>query len=131
YLCGKRWGRLGESTAYSITADGFDIVESELKDRLEFRALATLCYYNLPSESDGAAQTGRAVRPKDTLPLDIGPARAIEGDVSIADHYESLGIGPQADEEVIERVYLTLAGRFHPDNPSTGDANSFLRIREA
>ncbi len=49
----------------------------------------------------------------------------------IADHYESLGIGPQADEEVIERVYGTLTSRFHPDNPSTGDAHTFQRIREA
>ena len=65
------------------------------------------------------------------LSLDIGPARTIEGDGYVADHYEILGIGPQADEEAIERVYQTLADRFHPDNPGTGDEKAFLRIREA
>jgi curved DNA-binding protein len=131
YLCEKKWGTLGESTAYSITADGFDVVESRLKDRLEFRALATLCYYGLPAESEDPAHAGPDFR--GTLPFDIGPASANQrgGDVFIADHYESLGIGPHADEEAIERVYGTLAGRFHPDNPATGDANTFLRIREA
>jgi curved DNA-binding protein CbpA/MinD-like ATPase involved in chromosome partitioning or flagellar assembly len=128
YLCAKKWGTLGESTAYSITADGFDVVESKLNDRLEFRALATLCYYGLPAAPEDPANAGSLK--KDTLPLDIGPARAIEGEV-VADHYESLGIGPQADEEVIERVYLTLTSRFHPDNPSTGDPGTFLRIRDA
>ena len=31
----------------------------------------------------------------------------------------------------MERVYGTLAARFHPDNPSTGDPETFLRITEA
>ena len=39
--------------------------------------------------------------------------------------------GRRRMKKTIERVYRTLAGRFHPDNPSTGDAKTFLRIREA
>src|ERR1019366_2735758 len=136
YLCEKKWATIGEFTAYTITADGCDVVESKLEDRLEFRALATVCYYNLPAEPGDPAQLGLRFWQKGALPVDIEPARMLEGDVVNpadhgADHYEILGIGPHADEEDIERVYHTLAARFHPDNPSTGDAKTFLRIREA
>jgi curved DNA-binding protein CbpA len=128
YLCAKNWATLGEFTSYSITAEGFDFVESKLEERLEFRALATTRYYrrvDVDDSDDGPRFT------KDTLPLDIEPAITSEGNVSIADHYEIMGLGPQADEEAIERVYRTLSSRFHPDNPSTGDAKTFQRIREA
>jgi len=135
YLCEKRWSTIGEFTAYSITADGFDVVESKLEDRLEFRALATLSYYSLSSELEDPALFEPRFWIDDTLSPDSESAGMIEGAgaevVSIADHYETLGIGPQADEEAIERVYHTLAGRFYSDNPSTGDAKALLRIREA
>lgn len=47
------------------------------------------------------------------------------------DHYEILRLSAGADNETIERVYRTLAKRFHPDNEKTGDAEIFLRIAEA
>src|SRR5579863_514283 len=47
------------------------------------------------------------------------------------DHYEILRLGASADNDTIERVYRTLAKRFHPDNEKTGDAEIFLRIAEA
>lgn len=47
------------------------------------------------------------------------------------DHYEILRLGASADNDTIERVYRTLAKRFHPDNDKTGDAEIFLRIAEA
>jgi curved DNA-binding protein CbpA len=90
-----------------------------------------LSYYSLPAELEDPAQVEPRFWMLDTLSLGTEPATTIEGAVSTADHYEILGIGPQADEEAIERVYDTLAGRFHPDNPGTGDAKTFLRIREA
>ena len=127
YLCEKQWATIGESTAYSITVQGFDFVESKLEERLEFRALATICHYGLPAQLENPADFCN----KDTLPLDIEPAITSEGNLFLADHYEILGIGPQADEETIERVYRALAGRFHPDNPVTGDARTFLRVTEA
>jgi curved DNA-binding protein CbpA len=130
YLCEKEWAAVGEFTAYSITVDGFDFVESKLEHRLEFRALATLCYYGLPGELD-AAQTGSGFGNLDTLPLDIEPDITNEGDGSLANYYQILGIGPHEDQEAIERVYSTLTARFHPDNPSTGNTKAFLRIREA
>jgi curved DNA-binding protein CbpA len=131
YLCEKRWSTIGDFTAYSITADGFDFVESKLEDRMEFRALATLSYYDLPAELEDPAHVEFRFWINDALSLDLDPDRTIEGAASIADYYEILGIGPQADEETIERVYLTLAGRFHPDSPGTADADTFLRITEA
>ena len=130
YLCEKKWAAIGDLTAYSITVDGFDVVESKLEEQLEFRALATVCYY-AHAEREEPARVEPGSWKNDPLPLDIEPARAIEGDTSVADYYEILGIGPQADEETIERVYHTLAGRFHPDNPGSGDAKTFLRIKDA
>ncbi|HEX4276139.1 MAG TPA: J domain-containing protein [Bryobacteraceae bacterium] len=47
------------------------------------------------------------------------------------DHYEILRLSAGSDNETIERVYRTLAKRFHPDNEKTGDAEIFLRIAEA
>jgi hypothetical protein len=64
---------------------------------------------------------------KDRLTPDV----ALGEDSFAADHYEILRLGPHADEEAIERVYRTLADRFHPDNPATGDPRIFLRIKEA
>src|SRR5579862_3924811 len=111
YLCEKQWATLGEFSAYSITADGFDFVESKLEDRLEFRSLATMCYYRFPVEQEGAAHDSTRF----PLPLDIQPAITSADNSLIADHYEILGIGPNADEEAIERIYRALASRFHPD----------------
>jgi hypothetical protein len=101
YLCQKEWAKLGEFTAYSITAEGFEAVESKLEDRLEFRALATWSYY-------GSANPEPRSHNQDVLPLDIAPVIGAGEDVFVADHYEILGIGPRADEEAIERVYRTL-----------------------
>jgi preprotein translocase subunit Sec63 len=66
-----------------------------------------------------------------TVALDIEPLRPHEEHNFATDYYEILRVGPQADEDTIERVYRTLEDRFHPDNPSTGDPETFLRLREA
>jgi hypothetical protein len=55
----------------------------------------------------------------------------VQSDPYAADHYELLRLSPGAEAETIERVYKKLAKRFHPDNPETGDAETFLRIAEA
>ena len=47
------------------------------------------------------------------------------------DHYETLQISPNADPEMIQRVYRLLAQRFHPDNQDTGDAVRFREISDA
>jgi len=56
----------------------------------------------------------------DTLTLDLELAKPQEENIFATDYYEILRVGPQADEETIERVFRTLAERFHPDNPGTG-----------
>ena len=55
----------------------------------------------------------------------------LQNDPYAADHYELLRLSPGAEQEQVERVYRKLARRFHPDNPETGDAETFLRIAEA
>ena len=51
--------------------------------------------------------------------------------MTIPDYYEFLQISPNADPDTIHRVYRFLAGRFHPDNPDTGDAQKFFLLKAA
>jgi curved DNA-binding protein CbpA len=38
---------------------------------------------------------------------------------TFTDYYENLQISPNADMEMIERVFRLLAKRYHPDNTQT------------
>jgi curved DNA-binding protein CbpA len=51
--------------------------------------------------------------------------------LKILDYYEFLQISPNAEAATIHRVYRFLAGRLHPDNPETGDAEKFFLVKEA
>jgi curved DNA-binding protein CbpA/Mrp family chromosome partitioning ATPase len=124
YLCEKQWAEIGELTDYSITVEGFEVVESRIDDRSEFRAFATVSYYGTPT--DTAAEGARK-----NLRSDIELAMASDAGGSVADHYQILGIGPKADEETIERVYRSLASRLSLDNPGSGEAKTFSQIKEA
>jgi curved DNA-binding protein CbpA len=47
------------------------------------------------------------------------------------DYYELLQVSPNADADLIHRVYRVLAQRFHPDNRDTGSPELFRRLHEA
>jgi curved DNA-binding protein CbpA len=47
------------------------------------------------------------------------------------DYYEVLQIGRNADVETVHRVYRIMAARFHPDNPRTGNTETFLLLTRA
>jgi len=47
------------------------------------------------------------------------------------DYYEFLQISPKAEMGTIQRIYRFMAGRFHPDNPVTGDPEKFLLLKHA
>lgn len=49
----------------------------------------------------------------------------------IADFYELLQISPFAGSETIHRIYRFLAARYHPDNPETGNAEMFHKVKNA
>jgi hypothetical protein len=51
--------------------------------------------------------------------------------MEMPDYYEFLQISPNAEPTTINRVYRFLASRLHPDNPTTGDAEKFLLLRQA
>jgi len=51
--------------------------------------------------------------------------------VSTNDYYEDLQISPNADIEMIERVFRILAKRYHPDNAETGDSEKFNVLYKA
>lgn len=47
------------------------------------------------------------------------------------DHYEVLGVEPNAELEAIQLAYARLAQQFHPGNPETGDASKFDAVNLA
>ncbi len=47
------------------------------------------------------------------------------------DYYEFLQISPNADQDTIHRVYRFLAARFHPDNPDSGNVETFNQLKNA
>lgn len=49
----------------------------------------------------------------------------------MTDYYEFLQISANADVDTIHRVYRFLAARFHPDNPTSGDAEQFRLLKAA
>jgi curved DNA-binding protein len=51
--------------------------------------------------------------------------------MEVPDYYEFLQISPKAEPDTIHRVYRFLAGRFHPDNPETGDSEKFFILKQA
>src|SRR5579863_8652711 len=50
---------------------------------------------------------------------------------AVPDYYEILQISPNADPDMIHRVYRLLAQRYHPDNTDTGDEKAFRAITDA
>jgi hypothetical protein len=50
---------------------------------------------------------------------------------AVPDYYELLQISPNADPDMIHRVYRLLAQRYHPDNATTGDEKAFRAITDA
>ncbi len=48
-----------------------------------------------------------------------------------ADYYGFLQISPEAEPETIGRVFHFLASRYHPDNPTTGNAEKFIQLKQA
>jgi DnaJ domain len=50
---------------------------------------------------------------------------------TVPDYYEVLQISPNADPDMIHRVYRLLAQRYHPDNADTGDEKEFRAITDA
>jgi curved DNA-binding protein CbpA len=47
------------------------------------------------------------------------------------DYYELMQISQNAETQTIQRVYHMLAARYHPDNPQTGDTDTFVLLKHA
>ena len=65
------------------------------------------------------------------LAYESAPERGGPNGEAVPDYYEVLQISPNADPDMIHRVYRLLAQRYHPDNTTTGDENMFRTITEA
>ena len=46
-------------------------------------------------------------------------------------YYEVLQVSENAEPETLHRVFRIMAGRFHPDNPNTGDLGKFYLLKQA
>jgi hypothetical protein len=60
-----------------------------------------------------------------------GTGAAAASTEAVPDYYELLQISPNADPDMIHRVYRLLAQRYHPDNGTTGDEKAFRSITDA
>ena len=47
------------------------------------------------------------------------------------DHYEVLQLSQNADSDTLERVFRLMAKRYHPDNPDSGNEDTFREVHEA
>lgn len=47
------------------------------------------------------------------------------------DYYELMQISTKAELPTVQRVYRMLAARYHPDNPETGDTDTFILLQKA
>jgi DnaJ-domain-containing protein 1 len=65
------------------------------------------------------------------LALETGPGQNGKTGDAVPDYYELLQISPNADPDMIHRVYRLLAQRYHPDNASSGDEKAFRQITDA
>lgn len=65
------------------------------------------------------------------LMFDSGNTFAAANGDGVPDYYELLQISPNADPDMIHRVYRLLAQRYHPDNAETGDEKAFRAITDA
>ena len=66
-----------------------------------------------------------------TVGLSLVAKTSGKADGENRDYYEILRLDPSTSPDAIERVYHTLARRYHPDNEKTGDPEIFLRVVEA
>jgi hypothetical protein len=65
------------------------------------------------------------------LVFENGAGAAAKPGEAVPDYYELLQISPNADPDMIHRVYRLLAQRYHPDNTETGDEKAFRAITDA
>jgi hypothetical protein len=65
------------------------------------------------------------------LTFENGNKAAAASGEAVPDYYEVLQISPNADPDMIHRVYRLMAQRYHPDNTETGDEKAFRAITDA
>jgi hypothetical protein len=65
------------------------------------------------------------------LAYETGPGQNGKTGEAVPDYYELLQISPNADPDMIHRVYRLLAQRYHPDNTASGDEKAFRAITDA
>ena len=68
------------------------------------------------------------------LPINLKASAAARPEGVVTDqpdYYEVLQLSPNADFDTVQRVYRLLAQRYHPDNQTSGNADTFRRVLES
>jgi curved DNA-binding protein CbpA len=122
---------------HSVQVLGVDISHSGVGLRAQVDLPAgTSVFLQSPSGSKGYATVRHCARHESSFLVGLELNEETKGSMVAPldgqiDHYEFLQISPKAEFATIQRVYRFLAGRFHPDNPDTGDAEKFLLLKRA
>jgi hypothetical protein len=114
----------------------------ETDHQLELNSLLTIDGYVTPQGSNGKKQARvvdckvshgmyrAGLRFESTYENGNGAAATATAE-AVPDYYEALQISPNADPDMIHRVYRLLAQRYHPDNAESGDEKTFRAITDA
>lgn len=82
--------------------------------------------------SDGGYAAGlHLVAPSEPGGTQSDTGTGKKADDAVPDYYEVLQLNSKADPDTVHRVYRLLAQRFHPDNPDTGNQDTFRKLLEA
>src|ERR1700730_2230564 len=109
----------------------------EMACRLQENAFVVV--HGLPGNAGPNGRIGaRVVRCQSTsegfragLAYEEAREKGNQSDEAIPDYYEILQISPNADPDLIHRVYRLLAQRYHPDNADSGDERAFRLLTDA
>ena len=146
----RREPRKNTSAAYSISwpdqAGHMKSVEVQSLD-LSNSGIGIICAVELPlgtsvylESKNGPVRghfTVRHCMPKDSsycIGLELDKSAVTTNPTASGadfDYYEFLQISPKAEVPTIQRIYRFMAGRFHPDDPVTGDPEKFLQLKHA
>jgi curved DNA-binding protein len=87
--------------------------------------------YGLPAEAVVRYCVTNAERFRVGVEFSTATRQTMQPATQDVDFYEILQLSPKAEMETIHRVYRIMAGRYHPDNPESGDPEKFLLLSEA
>jgi curved DNA-binding protein len=127
-----------DGVTHSAAAQGVDVSRSGVGIRSTAEVQPGIKVYIQDHENHlaGYGVVRHCTRRQDDYSIGIELNEEAKKASALTDHegttyYEFLQISPNAEAETIHRIFRFLAGRYHPDNPATGDPEKFLLLNRA